>query len=100
MESATIHGLDQGMRHLGPLVSLQHYAISLELQRNQYNAALVRLDQIAAKSSRKETWLLRRAEIMAKAGRNNEAMDALNNALAALHLLPQHRGNTRAMREL
>lgn len=95
-----LHGLDQGMQRLGQLVSLQHYAISLELQRNQYNAALVRLDQIAAKSSRKETWLLRRAEILVKAGQNNEAMDALDDALAALHLLPQYRRDTRAMREL
>ena len=95
-----LNGLDQGIQRLGPLVSLQLYAISLELKKGLYNEALVRLDQVAAQSSRKETWLVRRAEILAKAGRNDKAMDALNNALTALHSLPQHRRNTKAMLKL
>lgn len=95
-----LDGLDQGMQRLGPLVSLQLYAVSLELQRNRYNEALARLDQIMAQSPRKETWLVRRAEILEKAGQSNKAIDALNEALAALRSLPAHRRNTRAMLKL
>jgi tetratricopeptide (TPR) repeat protein len=95
-----IGGLDQGIQKLGPLVVLQLYAVELELRRNQYDAALVRLDQVAAQSSRQESWLMKRAQILAKAGRSEEAMETLDHALLAFNSLPQHRRNTIAMRQL
>jgi tetratricopeptide (TPR) repeat protein len=93
-------GLDEGMRRLGPLVVLQLRAIELELDRNDFEAALQRIDQAAAKAPRKETWLLRRGEVLARAGRIDEARESLSAALAALETLPTSRRNVPAMVEL
>ena len=59
-----LRGLDEGINKLGPVVTLQLAAIDLELRRKNYDGALVRLDQIAAQSQRKESWLVRRGEIL------------------------------------
>ena len=95
-----LRGLDQGMERIGPLATMQLYAVSLELRRNDYDAALARLDRVAEQSLRKETWLQRRAEILRQAGRDNEALEASAKALAALYSLSAHQRNTSAMREL
>jgi tetratricopeptide (TPR) repeat protein len=92
-----IRGLDEGMQKLGPLVVLQLQAIELELARNEFQAALDRIDVAAAKAPRKETWLLRRGEVLARAGRTEEARESLSSALAALNTLPSSRRNVPAM---
>lgn len=95
-----IAGLDEGVQKLGPAVALELYAIELELKRRRYRHALVRLDQIAARSHRKETWLARRGEILADAGRLSEARAAYHQALAAIEALPEGTRHTRATFEL
>ena len=92
--SEALHGLDEGIDKLGPLVTLQLAAIDLELRQKNYDAALIRLDQIAAQSERKEAWLVRRGEILKLAGRDEEARAAFNAALVAIESLPPaHRQN-------
>ena len=89
-----LHGLDEGIDKLGPVVTLQLAAIDLELRQKNYDAALTRLDQIAAQSERKEAWLVRRGEILKLAGRDEEARAAFNAALVAIESLPPaHRQN-------
>lgn len=91
-----LRGLDEGIEKLGPLAALQLEAINLELARKQYDAAVARLESIAAQSTRKELWLARRGEILEQAGRVEEARLAYQQALSALEsLLPRHR-KTRA----
>jgi len=85
-------GLDEGINKLGPLVTLQLAAIELELQRENYDDALARLDEITARSQRKEAWFVRRGEILKLAGRDDEARAAFNAALVAIESLsPAHR---------
>jgi predicted Zn-dependent protease len=95
-----LRGLDEGIKKLGPLVTLQLDAIDLELTQKRYDAALARLDQIAAQSPRKEAWLARRGEILKQAGRLNEASAAFTAALAAIEVLPPHRRKAKATVEL
>lgn len=95
-----LRGLDQGMQKLGTLVTLQLYAIDVELRRKQFDAALERLEKIAAQSPRKETWLARRGEILQQAGRPEEARKAYEGALQAISTLPPGRRNVPAMVEL
>lgn len=95
-----LRGLDEGLSKLGPLVTLQLCAIELELRKKNYDAALARLDSIAAQSPRKETWLARRGEILLLAGRKIEAREAFAGALAALESLPTHSRRTRAVADL
>ena len=95
-----IEGLDEGIKRLGPLVTLQLSVVDLELKRKNYAAALERIDGIAQRSPRKETWLARRGEILEQAGRPEEARVAYQNALAALASLPLVRRNVPAMAQL
>lgn len=93
-------GLDDGVRKLGPLVTLQLTAIELELKSKNYDSALGRVDTVAARSPRKETWLTRKGEILKQAGRAEEARQAFKTALAALQTLPPTRRHVPAMLEL
>jgi tetratricopeptide (TPR) repeat protein len=95
-----LQGLDEGIQRLGPLVTLQLYAIDLELKTRNYDGALTRIDRIAEKSPRKESWLARRGEILVQAGRPQEARAAYQSALAALGNLPPVRRNVPAMAQL
>ena len=95
-----LRGLDEGIQKLGPIITLQLYAIDLELKKNQFDAALVRLEHITAKASRKETWLARRGDILEKAGRADQALVAFASALEAIQKLPAHRQSTQAMTQL
>jgi tetratricopeptide (TPR) repeat protein len=95
-----LRGLDEGIHRLGPLVTLQLLAIDLESRRKNYDAALSRLDLIAAQSERKEMWLVRRAEILRNAGRIDEARATFKAALVAIEALPPDRRQNRAVTAL
>lgn len=95
-----LNGLDDGIKRLGPIVTLQLRAIELELRRQNYDSALSRLDLIAAQSERKEAWLVRRGEILKLAGRDEEARAAFNAALLAIESLPPARRQSKAVRAL
>lgn len=95
-----LRGLDEGIGRLGPLVTLQLLAIDLESRRKNYDAALTRLDLIAAQSERKEMWLVRRGEILRNAGRIEEARATFKAALTAIESLPPDRRQNRAVTAL
>ncbi|MBI3871308.1 MAG: hypothetical protein HY299_22480 [Verrucomicrobia bacterium] len=97
---AALQGLDEGLKRLGPIITLQLHAIDLELRLNQTNAAVARLDGIIAQSPRKETWCARKGEILQAAGRGMEAKAAYSEALTHLAKLPPARRNAPAIREL
>jgi len=92
-----LRGLDEGMKRLGPLPTLQLRAIDLELSRKHYPEALARLEQLIAQSPRKETWLARKGEVLQQAGREKEAREAYIAALKAAESLPPAHRHTRAM---
>jgi predicted Zn-dependent protease len=75
-------------------------ALEIELKQNRVDAALARLDKVMAQSPRKETWLVRRGEILQQAGRTKEAVAAFQAAQKALDTLPPTRRTVPAMAEL
>jgi tetratricopeptide (TPR) repeat protein len=95
-----IAGLDAGIQRLGPLVTLEVPAIDFELTLKRYDAALGRVARMLEHSPRKEPWLARRGEILALAGRHQEARAAYADALQAVEALPSRIRTTKAMREL
>jgi tetratricopeptide (TPR) repeat protein len=95
-----IEGLDEGIKKLGPLVTLQLCAIDIEVQHKKYDAAVARLDQVIAKAPRKETWLARKGEVLSLAGKKEEARQAFKAALQSLETLPPGRRNVPAMLDL
>jgi len=95
-----LHRVDEGLLRLGQVVTLQLFAIDLEVKRQRYDTALSRLELIAAQSPRKEKWLLRRGEILQMAGRHEEARLAFQSALREIESLPAARRGTKATVEL
>ena len=95
-----LRGLDEGIRKFGPLVTFELPAIDLEVALKRYDAALARIDRVSARWQRKETWLVRRAEVLKQAGREAESKKSYADALAALDRLPPAHRNTRASLDL
>lgn len=95
-----IRGLDDGLAKLGPIPSLQLPVIDYERQLGRFDVALTRVDKIIATASRKESWLALRGEILAQAGRPDEARKSFAAALAAIESLPGNRRGTEQMKEL
>ena len=95
-----IRGLDEGIALLGGPVSLQLEALGLEERSGRTDPALRRLDRIASLAGRREVWLARRGDILAKAGREEEAVAAYREALAELERLPDGRRSRGAFRKV
>lgn len=98
--SAAIRGLDEGIARLGPLVSLTTTAIEIEQASGRNEAALARLNRLIDGAPRPETWLARRAELLAGIGRSREAAADCLAALAAIERLPQRVRDTRSSADL
>lgn len=84
-----LRGLDEGIARLGPAAALVERALALELQLGRTDAALARLDALAAGAERKETFLKRRGDILAAAGRAADARVAYSRALDLIAAQPQ-----------
>jgi tetratricopeptide (TPR) repeat protein len=97
---SALHGLDEGLSRLGPLVMLQLYAIDLECARQHFDDALRRLESVSARSERKERWLVQRGEILVQARRQAEAQAAFAAALKAIESLPSRQQGTPLLLEL
>jgi predicted Zn-dependent protease len=81
---AALRGLDEGVGRLGPLAALEDAAIDLEVTREQWNAALARVDRLLGDVPRHPAWLLRRGRICERAGRAADARAAFAAALDVL----------------
>ena len=95
-----IRGLDEGLARLGEPVTLALAAIELEVGAARYDAAIERIDVICSRTPRKELWLVRRGEVLEKAGRGAEARAAYRAAVAAIDALPEQRRRTKMMVDL
>jgi tetratricopeptide (TPR) repeat protein len=91
-----VRGLDEGIARLGPIVTLELEAIDLELRLSRYDSALTRVDRIAARTTRKESWLARRGAILERAGRPDEARAVYRAALDAISNQSERIQQTRA----
>jgi tetratricopeptide (TPR) repeat protein len=95
-----ISGLDEGLERLGEPVTLQLLAIDLELKLKRYDAAIARVQKIAASSARQETWTFRRAEILESAGRGIEALSKFRETLDQIQSLICNHRKSRAVQKL
>lgn len=92
--------LADGLRTLGPIPSLSLRAIELESVAGRCDAALARVDQLQRTAARPEPWMVRRAELLAHAGRSVEAVAAWRELRAHLAALPAEIRSTHAMSRL
>ncbi len=91
-----LDGIEDGLRRIGPIVTLQLEAIDLERRLHRVDAARRRIDDITALVPRKEQWLARRGYLLEDAHRTADALEAYEAALAAVEALPSHARTTRA----
>lgn len=99
-ESEALQSLDDGIKKLGPIPSLQTFALDIEVQRKNYDAAVTRLETVMKPASRKESWLARRGDILLLAGKLAEARKSFEAAVAAIQILPWRIQQGPAMLEL
>lgn len=95
-----LDALDEGLRRLGPVIALIDYAITLELERRNYDGALNRIGQAMSHAPRRERWLARQGDILVTSGRTAEAVAAYRAALAAIEELPERYRDTVPMEKL
>lgn len=95
-----LQGLDEGIERLGFVGTLVLCAVDLEAGRERYDEALVRLDALIDRSSRKERWLARRGEILETMGDTKRAREAYTASLKAIDNLPVRRRRTQVMADL
>lgn len=93
-------GLEQGRERLGSLLALELAALELELRLERVDAALQRLERATAHFARQEHWLVRRAEILVRAGRSDEAYASYAKALQRIEDLPAHLRHSAAVESL
>ena len=88
------------MDRLGPVVALAMSAIEIEVDLGRFDSALARVDLLATRSPRQETWLAQRGEILEVAQRPEEAHASYLRVLAEIENLPAQRRRTSAMSRL
>ncbi len=93
-------GIDEGIARLGSLVTLELTALGYEEKLGRIDAALARIDRLAASAARKESWLARRAALLHRVGREAESEESYRATLAAIDALPPKVRGTRAMQDL
>lgn len=92
--------LDEGIAKLGPVISLLDYAIDLEVQAGQPDAALARIARAMENLPRRERWLVRQGDLLVTCGRSREAAASYRAALAAIAELPERYRDTVPMEKL
>jgi predicted RNA polymerase sigma factor len=79
------------MARVGHVVSLELPAVDLEVELERWDAALARLDRLAATAPPNPLWIARRGEVLEKAGRGAEAHAEYAKALALIDARPETR---------
>jgi len=92
--------LDGGLQRLGVIVTLQSRAVELELERENFDEALRRLETIIARAKRQELWLEKKGQILRLAGRGSDAATAFQQSVAAVGKLPLRLQTTPPMEDL
>jgi tetratricopeptide (TPR) repeat protein len=92
--------IDRGLRRLGPVPALEALALEIEIATGRYDDALARIDRQTALAARKESLLFRRAQVLARAGRRDEALAAYRASLEAIERLPDSLRGVKAIGQL
>ena len=86
-----IRALDAGIARLGHVPALKIAAVDLDVALGRHDDALRRLDVLIAAGPRNAAWVARRGDILAQAGRADEARVAHAAALDTLAARPAAR---------
>jgi predicted Zn-dependent protease len=97
---AALKLLAEHVARLGPIPTLMLRALDLELAASDFDAAVERVETLRDAAAVPEPWMARRAEILAQAGRQDEARTAWQALLEHLVELPPVQRNSHAFLQL
>jgi predicted Zn-dependent protease len=89
--AAAVRALDEGMARIGHVPSLELAAIDLELELGRPARALARLERLLAATPQNPVWVARRAELLRRVGRGDEARSEYARARAMIEARPASR---------
>jgi tetratricopeptide (TPR) repeat protein len=92
--SEALTALEAGLARIGPAVSLELAAVDLEVELGRYEAALARLDRLLGRTAVSPAWVVRRGEVLERAGRPAEARAEYARALALIDARETRRSTT------
>lgn len=95
-----VRGLEEGIKRLGPLLTLHEKAVELESADGRTDAALARIETVLIAQPGHLEWLARKWRLLVSSGCTADADSAKTAALAALQALPPRRRLLPAMAEL
>lgn len=95
-----LQGLEEGIALIGPLITFRRLAIEIEIAQGNYQSAIDRVDSILQDVDRKETWLVKKANILSSIGMNQEATQTFLLAERAIQALPNRNKKSPAVRAL
>lgn len=99
-QNAASSVLQEGIHKLGNIPSLISKALELEVATGQFDAALTRVDAMQKNAPRPEPWMAKRAQVLAQAGRTEEASKAWQTLAAHIAALPNLERGSHAMSTL
>lgn len=99
-DAEAIRVLDEAIEKLGPLVTLEEYAIELDIAASRYDSALDRIDRVLGRLPRSPSWLVRRGGVLERFKRPADARHAYVQAVEAIVALPPARRHTRATEDV
>ncbi|MDE0884925.1 MAG: hypothetical protein OSB70_05285 [Myxococcota bacterium] len=97
---AALAGLDGGIAEMGPVPGLVREAIEIEISLGHVDHALERISRASGESRRRGTWLEWRGQILEKADRPGEALEAYQDAMDELLETPSRTRSSSAMQAL
>jgi len=92
----SLQTLNTGLDRLGPLTALNEKALTIEIDTQRYDAALVRVEKMLASNSQTPHLLYRKGVIHKLMGQAELSRQAFDAALSELNRLPVERQNTPA----
>ncbi|BCU79785.1 hypothetical protein [Luteolibacter sp. LG18] len=92
--------LENGLKRLGPIPSLQMKVLEIEVLAERFDAALVRVSTLQRLAPRPEPWMARRASILTEANRLTEARAAWLALSDHLKALPEAERGSHSMSKL
>ncbi len=98
--AGAVYTLETGLKKLSGAVILVKYAIELNVEHHQYEAALKNFDYLTPRLAAMPVWLSKRADILVLMKRTTEAAENYRLARKAFHALPASRRNAPANQKL
>ena len=99
-QSNAIAILDNGIEELGNLISLNEFAYELELNAEEREAALLRIDKVLSHNGSLLNWRMQRGELLLELGQLTDARAEALCLIYRIQQLPQQRRSTEVFTNL